>query len=67
MTEVQTTDQAVNPAKGIPKEFSEAMETPAEREGKYLTFSLAEEGVKILLEIDSVLTGSDIAALKGVA
>ncbi len=50
MTEVQTTDQAVNPAKGIPQEFSEAMETAAEREGKYLTFSLAEEeyGIGIL-------------------
>jgi purine-binding chemotaxis protein CheW len=50
MTEVQTTDQAVNPAKGIPQGFSEAMETAAEREGKYLTFSLAEEeyGIGIL-------------------
>ena len=50
MTEVQTTDQAVSPGEGILPEDITRVRAVADREGKYLTFTLANEeyGIGIL-------------------
>jgi purine-binding chemotaxis protein CheW len=50
MTEVQTTDQAPGPGKGIPTEDANRVATLVNREGKYLTFTLDNEeyGIGIL-------------------
>ena len=50
MTEVQTVDQPVNKPEGVPQEVFNEVASAVQREGKYLTFSLAKEeyGIGIL-------------------
>ena len=62
MTEVQTTEQVGNQAKGMPPPGDASGETSsAAREGKYLTFTLAEEDYGIgILKIKEIIGMMDV-------